>query len=120
MPNWPATECRTGSERWIDIRDEIYEDIYNNFWNEKKEAFVQFKGSDELDASVLLMPMLRFISPHEPRWLKTLAAVERDLKLDVLIYRYRNTELNIDGLGSEEGTFTHVLFLVCRMPGQKR
>lgn len=97
-------------ERWIAIRDEIFEYIYNNFWNEKKEAFVQYKGSEEMDASVLLMPMLRFISPHEPRWLKTLAAVERDLKLDVLIYRYRNTELNVDGLGSEEGTFTMCSF----------
>ncbi|WDF54498.1 glycoside hydrolase family 15 protein [Mucilaginibacter sp. KACC 22063] len=97
-------------QRWLEVRDEIYNHIHDNFWNEKKQAYVQYRDSDEIDASVLLMPLVRFISPKEPRWLKTLAAVERELKLDVLIYRYRNTDINVDGLGSEEGTFTMCSF----------
>jgi len=72
---------------------------------------VQYLGGQTMDASVLLMPLVRFITPTDPRWLKTLEAVERELKLDVLIYRYRNSELNIDGLGGEEeGTFTMCSF----------
>ncbi len=98
-------------ERWYDVRDEIYLNIYNDFWNPEKEAYVQYMGGQTMDASVLLMPLVRFITPTDPRWLKTLEAVERELKLDVLIYRYRNSELNIDGLGGEEeGTFTMCSF----------
>lgn len=97
-------------ERWLKVRDEIYVDIYEGFWNEEKQAYVQSRHSDQLDASVLLMPLVRFISPKDWRWLKTLEAVERELKLDVLIYRYLNTDMNQDGLGGEEGTFTMCSF----------
>jgi GH15 family glucan-1,4-alpha-glucosidase len=98
-------------ERWFDVRDQIYLNIYNDFWNPEKEAYVQYLGGETMDASVLLMPLVRFITPTDPRWLKTLEAVERELKLDVLIYRYRNSEMNIDGLGGEEeGTFTMCSF----------
>jgi len=97
--------------KWLAVRDEIYLNIYNDFWNEEKQAYVQYLGGNTMDASVLLMPMVRFMTPTDARWIKTLEAVERELKVDVLIYRYRNNELNIDGLGGEEeGTFTMCSF----------
>jgi GH15 family glucan-1,4-alpha-glucosidase len=97
-------------ERWYQVRDKIYVDIYENFWNEKKQSYVQYKGASHIDASVLLMPIVRFISPEDGRWIKTLEAVERELKLDVLIYRYRNSDIDTDHMGGDEGTFTMCSF----------
>ena len=96
--------------KWQRIRDEIYLDVYDNFWNGKKKAWVQSLGSDRLDASVLLMPLTHFISPLEPRWLSTMDAVGRELGLDVLIYRYQIDEKNNDGIDGEEGTFNMCSF----------
>ena len=56
---------------WQRIRDEIRNDIFTNFWDEHLQAFVQAKGTQELDASALLMPLVRFISPVDPMWLST-------------------------------------------------
>lgn len=94
---------------WVEVRNEIYEDIFSNFWNEELHSFVQFKGSNILDASTLLMPIIRFISPDEPKWQSTFKAIEKHLVTDMLVYRY-NTEHNIDGFGTEEGTFTMCSF----------
>ncbi|MCF2447717.1 glycoside hydrolase family 15 protein [Dyadobacter sp. CY345] len=96
--------------KWEKVRDEIYLDIYHNFWNEEMGAWVQYKGAEEVDASVLLMSLMHFISPHEPRWLSTMKVVERDLGLDVLLYRYRNGPDAFDGLQGEEGTFNMCSF----------
>ena len=96
-------------DHWVEVRNEIYDDIFENFWNEELESFVQFKGSKILDASTLLMPLVRFISPDEPKWRSTFKAIEKHLITDMLVYRY-NTENNIDGFGTEEGTFTMCSF----------
>jgi GH15 family glucan-1,4-alpha-glucosidase len=93
-------------ERWERVRNEIHSDIYHDFWNEEVQAFVQHKGSATLDAACLLMPMLDFISSHDPRWLSTLAAVERELVDDALVYRYRVEQAAADGLLGGEGTFS--------------
>ncbi len=92
-------------QEWRAVRDEIYNDINQNFWNEDIRAWVQYKGAGEVDASVLLMPLTHFISPLEPRWLSTMEAIDKYLRLDVLIYRYQNHEEKTDGLDGEEGTF---------------
>jgi GH15 family glucan-1,4-alpha-glucosidase len=91
--------------RWTAVRDEIYERIMTRCWSEQRQAFVQYEGSDVLDASVLLMPLVHFISPTDPRWLSTLDAIGRDLAADSLIYRY-DPELSPDGLDGDEGTFS--------------
>lgn len=91
---------------WRKTRDEIYHDIYHNFWNEDVQAFTQFEGSDTLDAAALLMPLLRFVSSKEPRWLKTFAAIERKLTADVLVFRYKTEDGAEDGLEGEEASFT--------------
>jgi GH15 family glucan-1,4-alpha-glucosidase len=91
---------------WHKTRDEIFEDIYYNFWNEDKKSFVQYMGSDEIDASVLLMTLMRILSPAEERWLKTLSAVERELKTDVLIYRNHDIPHYQTDHQAIEGTFS--------------
>lgn len=96
--------------KWHQVRNDIFDDIYNNFWSEKKQAFTQYKGSEEIDASALLMPILNYISPYATKWRKTMIAIDEDLRSDVLIYRYRQQQENIDGLKGKEGTFTMCSF----------
>lgn len=98
------------SDRWEDVRNEIFNDIYQNFWSEEKQSFVQYNDSNQLDAAVLLMPLLRFISPFEEKWKKTMMAVEKELGTDVLVYRYHNKQNKADGLDGKEGTFTMCSF----------
>jgi GH15 family glucan-1,4-alpha-glucosidase len=93
-------------EHWRKVRDEIYEDIYHNFWNEEKQAFTQARGSDVMDASALLIPIVRLLSPHEKRWQSTLRAIEKELVTDTLVYRYNTEQGAEDGLSGQEGTFS--------------
>jgi len=95
---------------WKALRNEIYLDIFENFWNNDIGAWVQYKGAGVVDASVLLMPLTHYISPAEDRWTSTMKAVEERLRLDVLLYRYRNEEEGVDGLDGEEGTFNMCSF----------
>ncbi|WPP50159.1 glycoside hydrolase family 15 protein [Catalinimonas niigatensis] len=96
-------------ENWRKVRDEIYHDIYDNFWDDELQSFVQHKGSKVIDASVLLMPLVRFISPYDPRWQSTLKMVEKELVTDTLVYRYNNHVFE-DGLEEGEGTFSMCSF----------
>src|SRR5258707_8510576 len=89
---------------WLETRDAIYQDIHTAFWDSQQGAFVQSKGSTALDASCLLMPLMRCISPTDPRWLSTLKAVGDRLRDDSLIYRYSGGAA-VDGLRGAEGTF---------------
>ena len=91
--------------RWSRVRDQITHQILSKGWNEKRKAFVQSYGSDVLDASLLLMPMVKFIAPKDPRWLSTLDAIGRELVSDSLVYRY-NVSAAPDGLEGDEGTFS--------------
>jgi GH15 family glucan-1,4-alpha-glucosidase len=95
--------------RWLEVRDAIYEDIHAGFWDSSQQAFVQSKGSTALDASCLLMPLVRFISPTDPRWLSTLKAIGEQLVDDSLVFRY-STEHGADGLFGGEGTFNMCSF----------
>jgi GH15 family glucan-1,4-alpha-glucosidase len=97
-------------DRWRKIRDDIYQDIFTNFWNKQKKAFVQYKGANNLDASSLLMPLVKFISPTDPRWLSHLEAIENELIFDSLVYRYKPKEAAPDGLAGGEGTFNMCTF----------
>jgi GH15 family glucan-1,4-alpha-glucosidase len=97
-------------EAWRHVRDAIYHDIFETFWDDDIGAFVQYEGSKNLDASCLLMPLVRFISPTDPRWLSTFRAVERHLVEDSLVYRYRVDRSAPDGLPGDEGTFTMCSF----------
>ncbi|MBA4864664.1 glycoside hydrolase family 15 protein [Streptomyces sp. PSKA54] len=91
--------------RWGQARDAIYRRIMSRGWSEKRHAFVQYEGGDVLDASVLMMPLAKFISPIDPKWLATLDALGEDLVSDSLVYRY-DPQASPDGLRGEEGTFS--------------
>jgi GH15 family glucan-1,4-alpha-glucosidase len=93
-------------ERWDKERQAIHDDIWNNFWDAEAGHFVQKLGSTELDGSMLLMPLVRFVGASDPRWLSTLAAIERTLVRDGMVYRYRQD----DGLPGDEGAFTACSF----------
>ena len=89
-------------ERWKPIRDEIAEAITTRGWSEQAQAFTQAFDSDRLDASALMMSIVGFIDPRDPRMLATLDAIEERLTDERgLVYRY----LAPDGLAGDEGTF---------------
>jgi GH15 family glucan-1,4-alpha-glucosidase len=94
---------------WQIERDKIFDSIHNDFWNDKIKAFVQYKGADTVDAATLLMPLIRFIGPTDPRWISTMNRIEEDLVSDSLVYRYRRDE-KLDGLKGGEGTFSMCTF----------
>jgi GH15 family glucan-1,4-alpha-glucosidase len=100
--------------RWELVRDEIYEDIIRHGWNPDRQAFVQAYGSDYLDAANLIMPLVFFMSPSDPRMLKTLDAINNSpekggLVSNSLVYRY-NVKTSPDGLTGLEGTFNICTF----------
>ncbi len=91
--------------RWLRERDTIYRQIMERGWHPKRNAFVQHYDTDVLDASVLLMPLTKFVAPTDPRWLSTLDAIGEELVSDSLVYRY-NISASPDGLEGDEGTFS--------------
>jgi GH15 family glucan-1,4-alpha-glucosidase len=96
-------------ERWLTARDAIYGEIMTRGWSEKRQAFVQAYDSDTLDAANLIMPLVFFVSPTDPRFLSTLDAIQRDLTSGSLVHRY-DVEESPDGLEGEEGTFSMCTF----------
>ncbi len=92
------------AERWAAVADEIKEDVLENGLSERG-VFTQHYGTDGLDASLLLMPLLRFLPPDDPRLRATVLAIADELTVDGLVQRYRVEETD-DGLAGEEGTFT--------------
>jgi GH15 family glucan-1,4-alpha-glucosidase len=92
--------------RWRQERDRIYADVHANFWDDEAQTFIGIKGSRSLDAACLIMPLVRFISPTDPRWLSTLRAIESRLVDDSLVYRYDIKGPETDGLSGTEGTFS--------------
>jgi GH15 family glucan-1,4-alpha-glucosidase len=91
--------------RWMGVRDEIFHWLMERGWSEKRQAFVQHDEGDVLDAAVLLMPLVHFIAPDDPRWLSTLDAIGEELVSDSLVYRY-DPASSPDGLAGDEGTFS--------------
>ncbi|WP_181305115.1 glycoside hydrolase family 15 protein [Rufibacter sp. XAAS-G3-1] len=97
-------------EAWRTERDKIYSSIFTEFWDEEKQSFMQYPGAQTVDAATLLMPLVRFISPKDPRWLSTLKRIEEELVSDSLVYRYRQDLAAPDGFVSHEGTFSMCSF----------
>jgi GH15 family glucan-1,4-alpha-glucosidase len=94
---------------WSASRDAIYHQIMARGLHQQRGAFVQHYETDVLDASILLMPLVKFIAPTDPRWLSTLDAISSELVSDSLVYRY-NPHASPDGLRGEEGTFSMCTF----------
>jgi len=112
---WVAIErmMRTARQRglpgdlsgWAEVRDEIYDRIMTESWDDEVGAFMQYEGADTLDAGVLLMPLLKFVAPNDPRFVSTLAVVEERLVSDSLVFRYDLGQAG-DGIDGPEGTFS--------------
>jgi GH15 family glucan-1,4-alpha-glucosidase len=92
------------AEKWQALADQIHEDICRNGVDERG-VFVQAYGSKSLDASVLLMPLLRFLPPEDERIKRTVLAIADELTYEGLVLRYKTEETD-DGLEGAEGTFT--------------
>ena len=100
--------------KWMRERDKIYEEVMTKGWNAKRHAFTQFYGSEDLDASLLIMPLVFFMAPNDPRMIGTIDAILKNprdggLLSDSLVYRYP-PQPRIDGLPGEEGTFNMCSF----------
>ena len=101
-------------QRWEQLRDRIYEDVMEHGWDEEQQTFVQAYGCKELDAASLIMPLVFFVSPNDPRMLSTLDAIQRSpreggLMESGLIYRYQSDAID-DGVQGEEGSFNMCSF----------
>ena len=98
--------------------DRIYEAVMREGWNAELNSFVQSFGSNVMDAASLMMPLMLFVSPTDPRMLGTLEQVCRNLVSDALVYRYRLGDGSSDGLNGTEGTFSMCSFwlaeVLCR------
>lgn len=97
-------------ERWDKVRSEIRADIWNNFWNKERGHFTATRHGDALDASMLLMPLVRFVGATDPEWLATLDAIKENLVNDGLVRRYNVAETPADGLQGDEGSFAACSF----------
>jgi GH15 family glucan-1,4-alpha-glucosidase len=98
--------------RWRALCDEIHRTICREGYSQKKQAFTQSFGDDELDASLLMMPVVGFLPADDPRIRGTIAAIERELVVNGFVARYR-TESNVDGLPPGEGAFLPCSFWLC-------
>jgi GH15 family glucan-1,4-alpha-glucosidase len=95
--------------RWTGMRDQIYNQIMSRGWHEGRKAFVQHYRTNVLDASLLYMPLVDFVSPGDPMWQSTLQEMDKELVSDSLVYRY-DPAASPDGLQGEEGTFSICTF----------
>ncbi len=96
--------CEAPVERWEKLRDTIHEEICRKAFNKEKNAFVQFYGADQLDASLLLMPLVGFLPATDPRVQGTIEAIERELMPGGFVLRYDTSKVK-DGLPPGEGVF---------------
>jgi GH15 family glucan-1,4-alpha-glucosidase len=97
-------------DRWRTERDEIYNQIMAKGWSAERQAFVQHYDDTVLDASLLKMAQVGFVSARDPMWLSTLRAMDSELVSDSLVYRY-DPSASPDGLRGSEGTFSLCSFL---------
>ena len=91
-------------DRWVKLRSDIHDEVCRLGFSRELNSFVQYYGSKELDASLLLMPLVGFLPPEDPRVQGTVAAIEKNLMQDGLVTRY-NTSSSVDGLVGNEGAF---------------
>jgi GH15 family glucan-1,4-alpha-glucosidase len=94
---------------WRATRDAIYEEVMTQGWDPEVGAFTQSYGSPYLDAANLLMPLVKFTGPTDPRILSTIDKTMEQLVSDSLVYRY-DPKLTPDGVGGDEGTFSMCTF----------
>src|SRR3546814_17279243 len=103
-----TTPLRSGgpAQRWRALRDEVHAEVCRDGWDPARRTFTQSYGSTELDASLLMIPMVGFLPPDDERVVGTIEAVQRELSVDGFIERYpTSTGTSVDGLPGREGAF---------------
>jgi GH15 family glucan-1,4-alpha-glucosidase len=104
LEDWP--DLPGPIDRWRVLRDEIHREVCEKGFNTDKQAFTQSYGSDELDASILMMPLFGFLPATDRRVVSTIEAIQRELVEDGLVLRYRTSDAGeVDGLSGHEGAF---------------
>ena len=93
-------------DEWRATRDTMYQEIMEKGWNEGKQSFVQYYGSDAVDASALLISLTGFTAETDPRIVHTIERIQRELMHEPHVYRYRVDTAADDGLKGVEGTFS--------------
>ncbi|HXF97911.1 MAG TPA: glycoside hydrolase family 15 protein [Gaiellaceae bacterium] len=108
-------------ERWRALREEIRCDVLEHGFSRKRGTFVQFYGSDRLDANLLLLPLVGFLPARDPRVLATTEAIRRELTREGFVERYRADEANVevDGLPPGEGVFLPCSFWLVAVLAQQ-
>ena len=91
-------------DRWRAARDEMHAELLDQGWNDELGAFTRTFGGDDVDASILLAPLVKFVPGADPRWTSTLAAIDEHLVHGPLVDRY-DTDVVDDGVGGSEGSF---------------
>ena len=97
-------ELPAALEHWREVRRKIHEDVCANGYDARRKSFVQAYGSQQLDASLLMIPLVGFLPPDDPRVGGTIEAIGRELLVDGLVRRYHTTATD-DGLPAGEGAF---------------
>jgi GH15 family glucan-1,4-alpha-glucosidase len=104
------------TDRWLMLRDDMHRDICEQGYNPSVGAFTQYYGSEELDASCLMLALVGFLPPTDPRIIGTVEAIRRDLLVDGFVQRYRTEPVHdggtstVDGLPPGEGAFLLTTF----------
>jgi GH15 family glucan-1,4-alpha-glucosidase len=96
-------------DRWRQIRDEVHADVCRHGYDPARNTFTQYYGSTDLDASLLMIPLVGFLPATDSRMVGTVQAIERDLMVDGFVHRYPTKE-HIDGLPPGEGAFLACTF----------
>ena len=96
--------CDGPIDRWRALRDEIHAEVCSRGWHAGRRAFTQHYGATHLDASLLMIPLVGFLPPEDPRVVSTVEAIGRDLCVDGFVRRYRDAQ-EVDGLPPGEGAF---------------
>jgi GH15 family glucan-1,4-alpha-glucosidase len=96
-------------EKWREIRQQIHDDVIKKGFDEKRNTFTQYYGSKELDASLLMIPLVHFLPATDPRMRGTVEAIKKELMVDGFVLRYP-TQKTDDGLPPGEGSFLACTF----------
>jgi GH15 family glucan-1,4-alpha-glucosidase len=97
------------ADDWRRVRDQIHETICRDGYHAERQTFTQYFGTDEVDASLLMIPLVGFLPAKDPRMIGTVAAIEHDLLHNGFVRRYRTRE-SLDGLPEGEGAFLACTF----------
>jgi GH15 family glucan-1,4-alpha-glucosidase len=104
LEEWP--DLQGPLDKWRTLRDEIHTEVCEKGFNQDLDSFTQYYGSDKLDASVLMIPLVGFLPPTDARVVSTVEAVQQNLMDHGFVLRYRTTDNGaVDGLTGREGAF---------------